>query len=130
MDKLQTMQTILSETTGSRYCPICGTPFKPYHSRQQTCGSVECKKAYHDQWIKDDKAKDPDKHRKRHTEANRKYRIRKRLAQIDANNSDLVAEHWEKRQSFDEKIAEYGDHYGEVQAKKILESVPKIKTEL
>jgi hypothetical protein len=55
-------------------CSICGKEFKPYHSRQKTCGDAECKRlhrlAYSKQWAKEH----PDMMREYNRLYMRKYR--------------------------------------------------------
>ena len=131
---LTELESILSEQSGNKFCPICATPFKPHHSRQKTCGSPECKKTYHAEYVKKYnhrlRKENPELTRKRTRESMRRFRAKQKA--VDARNDDLgkQQEYWEKRAEFDKKIAEYGDKYGEVQAKKILEQIPKIDTSM
>lgn len=131
---LDNLIEILEEKSGNKYCVICGTPFKPYNVRQKTCGSKECQKKYHSIYVNDYNRKlreaEPEKVRKRNREWMRKYRARQKAVDNAVADLDREAERWEKQQKFNEKVAEYGDRYGEEQAKKILERVPKINTDL
>lgn len=128
MSKFEELQNLLSEQTGNKYCPICNTPFNPYHSRQKTCGSEDCKKAFHQEYTKN-YAKDPEA-KKKHSEATKKWRRKKKIDKIQSENLDKIEEYWQKRAESDEKISENGLKYGELQKQKILENIPKINTEL
>jgi len=131
---LTELEKILSKESGNKFCPICATPFKPYHSRQKTCGSPECKKAYHAEHVKKYNQKlrkeNPALTRERTRNSMRRFRAKQKA--VEARNDDLgrQLEYWEKRAEFEKKIAEYGDHYGEVSAEKILEQIPRIDTSM
>lgn len=131
---LTELETILSKKSGNRFCPICDTPFKPHHSRQKTCGSPECKKRYHAEYVKNYNSKlrkdNPELTRKRTRESMRKFRAKQRAVENRNDELGRQQEYWEKRAEFERKIAAYGDKYGEVQAQKILERVPKIDTSM
>lgn len=132
--ELQCLEAILSKTSGNKFCPICGTPFKPYHSRQRTCGAPECKRQWRNQYMRDrtkrQRAEDLEGWRKYHREAVRKSRAKKReMRNRDAQLKQL-AKKWEKQAEFDRKVTEYGHCYGEVQKQKILATVPKIDVNL
>lgn len=126
---LTTVLKALSDE-GIHVCPICGTPFEPYHSRQKTCGAPDCRRLHHNQYVKDRvdrlKREQPEEWRAYHAKANRKYRHkqyekRKREAEL----KDLQ-DRWEKQEEFDRRIAEYGHEYGKRSAEKLLATVPKI----
>ena len=129
---LTEIQKILSEQSGNKFCPICDTPFKPYHARQKTCGSPECKKIYHAEYSKNynrrRRSENPELARQKTRESMRKFRARQKAVEDRNNDLGKQLEYWEKRKEFEKKIAEYGSNYGEVSAKKILEQVPKIDT--
>lgn len=127
---LTKLEKILSEQSGNKFCPICGTPFKPYHSRQKTCGSKECKKQYHSEYVnsynRNLRRNNPELTRKRTRDSMRRFRAKKKNVNDIDEELGRQLEYWEKQERFDRKIAEYGDRYGEVQKQKILEQVPKI----
>jgi len=112
-----------------KHCPICDMPFKPYHSRQKTCGNEECRKAHKREYYA--KWKDGNEEAKlKHRYATWKYMQKVRKRKADERNADAIEEHWRKQKEFDEKVKAYGDRYGEIQKQKTLQSVERIKTEL
>lgn len=131
---LTELESILSEQSENKFCPICATPFKPHHSRQKTCGSPECKKAYHAEYVKNYnrrlRKEHPYETRERKRESMRKFRARQKAVEDRNDELGRQQEYWEKRAEFEQKIAKYGDKYGEVQAQQILERVPKIDTSM
>lgn len=124
---------LLSES-GIHVCPICGTPFDPYHSRQKTCGTEECKRIFHNRYVQDRarrlKAEDPKAFNIYHANAQRKYRAKQR--KLNLRDSELVEvnERWEREAEFQRKISEYGHEYGKRSAEKILATIPKIDVNL
>lgn len=131
---LNEIEKILANSTGIRTCEICGLPFRPYHSRQKTCGSPDCRKASHAESARakaeERKRDDPEGYReKRRSSSKRSRQKRKRLENREAQLKE-IAVRWEKQQNLGEKIAEYGDRYGEVSAQKVLATVPKIDVNL
>lgn len=131
---LKNLEQILSEHSNNKFCPICNTPFKPYNSRQKTCGSPECKKQYHAEYVREYNRKfreeRPDLARKRSRESMRKFRAKQKAAEEKIDDLGKQLEYWEKQEQFDRKITAYGDRYGEVSAQKTLATVPKIDTSL
>lgn len=131
---LENLENILSEHSGNKYCPICSTPFKPYNSRQKTCGSPECKKQYHAEYVKEHNRKfrkeNPTAARERSKKSMRKFRAKQKAVENRIDNLGKQLEYWEKQEEFDRKIAEYGHRYGEVAADKLIKSIPKIDTSL
>lgn len=130
---LTSIEKILSEA-GIHSCVICGTPFEPYHSRQKTCGSPECKDEYHRRYVKAYQKRQ----REENAEAVRRYKrlkmreYRAKQKELEKREAQLedMARRWEKQKQFEEKIAEYGYRYGEVSAQKTLATVPKIDVNL
>ena len=126
---LNSITKILTEA-GCHVCPICGTPFKPYHSRQKTCATKECKRIYHKQYVqnrvKQLKEKDPEAWRKYHNKANKKWRDKQRKLKERDDELKEVQERWQKQKEFDKKVTEYGHEYGKRSAQKVLENVSKI----
>ena len=126
---LNTVLKALSDE-GIHVCPICGTPFEPYHSRQKTCGAKDCKRKWHNHYVSDRtkqiKAEHPEEYRKYHADANRKWRNKKK--DLDRREAELkqIQERWEREEEFSKKIAEYGHEYGKRSAEKLLATVPKI----
>lgn len=133
---LTTLTSILSRESGEghKFCCICGTPFKPYHSRQKTCSSPDCRRQAHNAYMRDRRKrlieKDPEAWRKYRREAMRRYRGKKR--ELIARDRQLkeLEKHWQRQAEFDRKISEYGMEYGERQKMKTLASVPKIDVNL
>ena len=126
------LQQYMQEISGNSFCPICDTPFKPKNPRQKTCGDPECRRLYHNQYVRDynrqRREKYPEVVREYNARMMRKYRAQRKQAEKFEQNMDAIKEHWDKQTEFEKKIAEYGDRYGEVQTKKLLETVPKIDT--
>lgn len=125
-----TQITKILNDAGIHVCPICGTPFQPYHSRQKTCGTEECKKAFHNQYVqarvKRLKAEDPEAWRDYHAKANKRWREKQKGIRQREEELKELQERWEKQSEFDKKIAEYGFEYGKRSAEKVLATVPKI----
>ena len=120
---------------GLNICPICGTPFEKYHSRQKTCGSEDCKRAYHNRYLKERRerliAEDRDGYNIIHAEANRKYRNKKRNAEIADKNLELMQEHWQNQLKIKNAVDEEdGIYYGKRQMEKTLAMIPKIDTNI
>ena len=127
---IEELQAILLEKNQFRFCPICGTPFVPQNSRQKSCGAPDCKRLMHAEYMRfyreKQKAENPEAWKERRRRVQRRYREKKRKrVERDEQLKDLQSR-WKKQEEFEKKIAEYGDRYGEVQAAKILQSVPKI----
>lgn len=126
---LSELEKILS-TDGIATCEICGTPYTPRSKRQRTCGAPECQRQAHNNYLRERnkkrKEKDPVAFNRYQAEANKKWRSKKR--NLEKREQELLdlKEHWESQSEFDRKISEYGDRYGEVSARKVLERVPKI----
>ena len=126
---LTTISNALSEA-GIHICPVCGTPYDPYHSRQKTCGDTECKKIYHNEYVKRRakrlKEEDPERWNKYHAKANKRWRRKKKA--IAERDEELQAnqERWQKQSEFDKKVSEYGHEYGKRSAEKLLATIPKI----
>ena len=131
---LTELEKILSKESGNKFCPICATPFKPHHSRQKTCGSPECKRIYHAEYVKNYNQKlrkdNPELTRRRTRDSMRKFRAKQRAVEDRNDELSRQLEYWEKRAEFEKKITAYGDHYGEVSAEKLLEQIPKIDTSM
>jgi len=127
---LQSLGDILLSEAGIHTCPICGCPFTPYHSRQKTCGTKECKAAWHNEYVKARarrmRIEDQENFRKIHAETQRRYRAKQRALQKREDSLKDVNDHWERQAEFDRKIAEYGHEYGKRSAEKVLATVPKI----
>ena len=132
--ELTGLEAILSSESGNKFCPFCGTPFKPYNSRQITCGAPECKRLQHNQYMKERtkrlREEDIELWRKYHREATAKSRAKKKkLIERDAQLKD-IAERWKRQFDLDKKVSEYGINYGEIQKRKTLDTVPKIDVNL
>lgn len=131
---LTKLEKILSDESGNKFCPICATPFKPRNSRQKTCGSAECKRQYHNEYVRQYKKQQreefPEFVREQSRLAMRKMRARRKALEERDDDLGRQLEYWEKRKEFEQKIAAYGDKYGEVSAQKTLEKIPKIDTSM
>lgn len=128
------IEKIMSSHEGIHICPICSTPYKPRHSRQKTCGSESCKKAYHADYVKrkneERMANNPEAVREYNKNVMRRYRKKQRAIDKRVATLDELEDRWKERAERDKRIAEYGDRYGEVSAQKVLETVPKIDVNL
>ena len=132
--ELTTLEEILAEKSGNKFCPVCGTPFKPYHSRQKTCGAPECQRQCHNEYMRErtkrQREENIEEWRKYHREAVAKSRARKReRMKRDAQLKD-IQDRWEKQDEFDRRMSEYGSNYGDVQRQRTLASIPKIDVNL
>lgn len=127
---LNEIETILKSEAELKVCPICGTPFKPHHSRQKTCGSSECQKANRASTVKkraeELKEKNPEEYRAGRRKSMQKYRQKKRATRAREAQLKELSEQWERQLDFDKKVSEYGMEYGKRSAEKVLASVPKI----
>lgn len=127
---LEELKDKIAEQDGLRICPVCGLPFKPYRKSQRTCGERVCQKEYHRQYVKEynrrRRIENPIAVRENNKLAMRKYRRRQRELEERDRQLEQMGEHWQKHEEFDNKVKEYGDRYGEVQAQKTLASLPKI----
>lgn len=79
---------------GTKQCCICGCEFKPYHKRQVTCGSAECKRLQHLDYMKRYNKATSIKHR----EYNREWMRRARRARGDDLVRDYSADSYAERQ--------------------------------
>lgn len=131
---LKSIEQVLAEEKNLRICPVCGTPYKPYHSRQRSCGAPDCKRELHNEYVRDRakrlKAKDPEAYRGYRAKAMRKYRAK--LKEKDRREEELkeLAERWKRQQKFDEYVSVHGHEYGKLSAEKVLAKVPKIDVTL
>lgn len=124
------IENLIQAKSKLKVCHICGTPFKPYHSRQKTCGNPECKRLHHIEEVKKrtarKKAENPEEYKKERREYSRKARLKKKNASKREAQLKELSKHWEKQSEFDRKIAEYGLEYGKRSAEKVLATIPKI----
>lgn len=124
------IEKLLDSEAGLKVCRICGTPYRPYHSRQKTCGNPECKRASRIESVKKRneqmKAEDPERYRASRNETMRKYRRKRKALKSRETQLKELSKQWEKQLEFDKKISEYGLEYGKRSAEKILATVPKI----
>ena len=131
---LKSLKDKIAEHDGLLICPICGLPFKPYRKSQKTCGADECKKLHHEAYVKEyvrkKRADDPDAYRAYRREAMRRYRAKQRKIKERDKQLEEMGSRWEQQELFSEKVKEYGWRYGDVQAQKTLDSVPKIDVNL
>lgn len=122
--KLEELTKILNKEAGICSCPICATPFKPYNSRQKTCGNSECRRVYHVRHVseknKEKRRQNPEAYKDAKREQMRKYRRKQKVIE---NMAEIEA-YWEEKAKVNENVT--GLDYGKRQAEKILASVPKI----
>lgn len=118
------------EEAGVNVCPICGTPYEKYHSRQRTCGTPECKKAWKYAYLKNRTERlieeDPKGYRAYRAAIQRKSRERKREKKIAENNLKKMEAYWQSRAAKEDRLGEDGIYYGKRQMEKTLALVPKI----
>ena len=127
------IEKIMTEA-GINICPICGTPYSKYHSRQKTCGEKECRRKWDNMrvkaWKEKQLAEDPERYRERDNEAERRYRRKKRALEERDRQLEEIQDHWQKTDDFDKYISESGMDYGKRQAEKLLASVSKINVNM
>ena len=125
------LEKIIEEQTGNKVCPICSTPFNPRHSRQKTCGSPECKRAFHNEYLRERqkrlKEEDKEAFNKYHAAANKKWRKKQKFLE----ELDELQEYCKEQTILAETINlnVTGLDYGKKQIEKTLASVPKIDVE-
>ena len=121
----------IMEEAGVNICPICGTPFSKKHSRQKTCATEECKRLYHNKYLRERRARliaeDREAFNKYHAMAQWKSRQKKKMQEQTERNYAKVQEHWERVAESDKAVS--GTDYGKRQAEKTLASVSKIDVE-
>lgn len=131
---LTSLQKILTEESGNKFCPICGTPFKPRNSRQKTCGAPDCKRLWHNQYNRERtkrlRAENIETWRKHHRDATRRSRAKKRQRVERDAQLKRMGEDWEKQADFDEFVSKHGHEYGKLSTEKVLARVPKIDVNL
>ncbi len=124
------LNKIVAEKAGLHICPICGIPFSPYHSRQKTCGTDNCKRLYHNKYCDSRRrmnlSEHPEEFRAYRREAERKYRRKKREKEAMARNYDKLEAYWEKQGELKAQLLDGGLDYGKRQVEKTLAQVPKI----
>lgn len=124
------LEKIVQAEAGVSICPICKTPFKPYHSRQITCAAEECRKSYRSNYLKERnarlKAQDEDMWRKKHTDAQRRSRHKKREFKLTDENLKKAQAYWKKREAQHYTALSDGKEYAERQIANTLAKVPKI----
>lgn len=117
------LTAILNEQ-GIKCCPICGTPFPPYNSRQKTCGDEECMRKYHSNYVLEynrrRREENPEACRKYNREKMRKYRRKQKIAE----SLEEQESYWKDRADVNKNIT--GIDYGKRSAEKTLAQVPKI----
>lgn len=124
------LDKIIEQETGVTICPICGTPFIPYHSRQKTCATDECRKAYRAIYMREWKDRlrkeDYEMWCKRRREYEKRSRRKKKELMITDENLKKAQEYWERREAQHSIAISDGKEYAERQMAKTLASVPKI----
>lgn len=127
---IQELNEIIAKETGLSICPICQMPYKPRHSRQKTCASEECVKAYraeyHRERVSRLRTEDIDEFRKKQNEAQRKCRRKKKgLSTVD-DNLRKAQEYWERREQMLFIEQTDGTEYAKRQVTRTLSQVQKI----
>ena len=119
---------------GINVCPICGTPYDKRYKQQKTCGTDECKRLHKNKYLRERRAKmiaeDREAYNAMHAEANRKYRQKKRDAEVSDRNYQKLQDHWERVLNGADENAEDGCDYGKRQMEKTLAMIPKINVNL
>lgn len=117
---------------GLDICPICGCPFRPYHSRQKTCGTEECMRAWHNKYLEESRrdklTNSPEEFREYRRDAMRKHRKKKKEAEIMRRNYNSLEDYWTRQAAEEERVLDGGVEYGKKQVEKTLAQVPKIDT--
>lgn len=113
-----------------KICEICGLPYKPYHSRQKTCGSADCKRKHHINYVREHTntimAENRELYLQKRREYSRRARAKKKKTKARERQLKELSERWQKQSEFDQKVEKYGLDYGKRSAEKVLETVPKI----
>lgn len=128
--KFEELERLIAEKTGSPICPICGTPYIPYNTRQKTCGTEECKREWKCKYLRDRRKRlqeeDYEAYRDYCNAAQRKARAKKRT--VDRLDEDLAAleEKYRRMEERDKTVFADGMNYGKRQMEKTLALVPKI----
>lgn len=127
---LEELERIIKDDTGITICPVCGTPYEQYHSRQRTCGTDECKRLWKNKYLRERRSRliseDKEAFNRYHANAQRKSRQKKkRLEEVD---EDLrkAQEYWERREERLRVESPDGKSYAERQIADTLAKVPKI----
>ena len=124
------LSKILHEEAGINVCPICGTPYDKRYKQQKTCGNEECKRLYKNKYLRERRerliAEDREAYNKKHADANRKYRNKKRDAEVVDRNLQKLQDHWERVAGIPDEGADDGFYYGKRQMAKTLAMIPKI----
>lgn len=122
------LDEIIKRQADVHICAVCGTPFRPYHSRQKTCGSEECKHLWHTDYYNARRrkrlAEDPEAFRAERREAERKCRRKKKEKEVMGRNYDKLEEYWQRRAN--SRVETDGLEYGKRQVERTLAQVPKI----
>ena len=124
------LNEIIAREAGINICPICGTPFDKYHSRQKTCGTDECKRLWRNRYFEERRrrllAENPEEFRRYRREAEKKTRRKKREKERMRRNYKKMQSYWERQIDVKERKIDGGLDYGKKQVEKTLEQVPKI----
>ena len=126
------LDEIIRKNTDLHFCPICGTPYRPYHRRQKTCGDEECKRVWRNRYYEKRRrsklAEDPEAFRAYRRDAEKKTREKKKEKEMMRKNYKKMQSYWERQLDKDLKVrdAEDGRSYGKKQVEKTLAQVPKI----
>lgn len=132
MATLEELNKILSETTDTRKCCICGLPFISKRKNQKTCASRECQKELHRQYVKEYQKGEHYKQMKKYYTA--RWRLKKkRKAEIKAEIEaaiDNIKNGVTPQRTLSEIVKKYDGNYGEYSRQKTLAKVEPIDTNL
>lgn len=124
------LNKIVAKEAGVNICPICGTPFGKYHSRQKTCGTEECKRLWRNKYYDERRRRllkeCPEEFRRYRREAEKKTRKKKRERELMQRNYKKMQSYWERQIDVKERKLDGGLDYGKKQVEKTLAQVPKI----
>ena len=128
--EFEELERLIAEKTGAPICPVCGTPYIPYNSRQKTCGTEECKREWKNKYLRDRRRRlqeeDYEAYRDYCNEAQRKARRKKRLEETLDEGWAEIEEKYRRMEERDKTVFADGLNYGKRQMERTLALVPKI----
>lgn len=126
------LERIIKDEAGITICPICGTPYEPRSGRQRTCAAEECKRLWHNKYLRERRERliteDKEAFNRYHADAQRKSRHKKkRLEEVD-DDLKRAQDYWKRREAQQYLAISDGKEYAERQIADTLAKVPKIDT--
>lgn len=122
------LNEIVAREAGVNICPICGIPYEKYHSQQKTCGTDECKRLWHNKYMRANRKQkykeNADAFREYRREAQRKSRRKKRKTELVDKSYQQLENYWLDKAN--RHIETDGLEYGKKQMARTLAQVPKI----